>query len=56
MNRQPAPYCVSSLNARALIGLAVAALVVAGMCALPSVVVLAVQNKSGAAVAELDEE
>jgi hypothetical protein len=49
MNQQPAPYRVSSLNARALSGLAFAALVVAALCALPSVVVLAVQNKSGAA-------
>jgi hypothetical protein len=49
MNQQPAPYRVSSLNARALSGLAVFALVVAALCALPSVIVLAVHNNTGAA-------
>jgi restriction endonuclease Mrr len=49
MNQQPAPQQVSSLKARALIGLAFAALVVAGMCAIPVVVVLAARNNTGAA-------
>jgi restriction endonuclease Mrr len=49
MNQQSAPYRVSSLKARALIGLALAAIVVAGGCALPSVAVLAAQNNTGAA-------
>jgi hypothetical protein len=49
MNEQPAPYRVSSLNARALSGLAVAALLVAALCALPSVIVSAVHNNTGAA-------
>jgi hypothetical protein len=50
MNQQPAPYRVSSLSARVLSGLAFAALVVAAMCALPSVVVLVAHNNTGAAV------
>jgi hypothetical protein len=49
MKQPPTPYRVSSLNARALSGLAFAALVVAVLCALPSVVVLVVQNNTGAA-------
>jgi hypothetical protein len=49
MNQQPAPYRVSSLKARALSGLALAALVVAAMCAFPSVVVLVAHNNTGAA-------
>jgi Restriction endonuclease len=49
VNQQPSPYRVSSLKARALIGLALAAIVVTGMCAVPSVVVLAVRDNTGAA-------
>lgn len=49
MKQPPAPYRESSLNARALSGLAFAALVVAVLCALPSVVVLVVHNNTGAA-------
>jgi hypothetical protein len=49
MNQQPAPYRVSSLSARVLSGLAFVALVVAAMCALPSVVVLVAHNNTGAA-------
>jgi hypothetical protein len=51
MNQQPAPNRVSSLSPSALSGLAFAALVVAALCALPSVVVLAVRNNIGAASA-----
>jgi Restriction endonuclease len=49
MNQQPAPYRISSLKARALIGLAFAAIAVAGMCALPVVAVLVARNNTGAA-------
>jgi hypothetical protein len=49
MSQQPAPYRKSSPSAKALIGLAFAALVAAGMCALPSVVLLVVRNNTGAA-------
>ncbi|MGO8948519.1 MAG: hypothetical protein ACLQUY_12835 [Ktedonobacterales bacterium] len=48
MNQPPAPSRVSSFSARVLSGLAVAALVVAGLCALPSVVVLAAHNTGSA--------
>src|SRR5262249_36856840 len=43
------PYRVSSQSARVLGGLAVIALVVAALCALPLVVVLAAHNNTGAA-------
>jgi restriction endonuclease Mrr len=49
MNQQPAPYRASSLKAKALIGLALAAIAVAGACALPVVAVLAAHNNTGAA-------
>jgi len=49
MNQQPAPYRVSSLKARAIIGLALAAIVVAGICALPVMAVMAARNDTGAA-------
>jgi hypothetical protein len=49
MSQQPAPHLESSPSAKALTVLAFAALVAAGMCALPSVVVLAGRNNTGAA-------
>jgi hypothetical protein len=49
MNQQPAPYRVSSLKARAIIGLALAAIVAAGMCALPAMAVMAARNNTGTA-------
>jgi hypothetical protein len=49
MKQQLPPYRISSLSARALWGLAVAVLAAAALCALPSVVVLAIRNNTGAA-------
>jgi HJR/Mrr/RecB family endonuclease len=50
MNQQSAPYRVSSLKARALIGLAFASIVAAGLCALPVVAVMAARNNTGTAL------
>jgi hypothetical protein len=49
MDQQPTPYRVSSIRARALIGLGLVAIAAAGMCALPAVAVLAARNNTGAA-------
>jgi hypothetical protein len=46
MNQEPEPYRALSFKARAQIGLGLAAIVVAGMCAVPSMAVLASQNNT----------